>query len=161
MADRTTDASLRAVMACHPTGVTVVAACDEAGKPYGLTVNSFTSVSLDPPLVLVCIGHESSSHDRLVGASGFTVNVLSADQGAVAARFASEPSAGRFDDVDWAPSPYGAPILADTVAWIDCSLDEVLTAGDHSILLGRVESSGLSDQPALVFHRGRMASVDG
>jgi len=161
MDDWTTDPSLRDVMACHPTGVTVVAACDQAGEPYGLTVNSFTSVSLDPPLVLVCIGHESSSHDRLVGASGFAVNVLSAGQGAVAARFASEPSAGRFDDLDWAPSPSGDPVLAETVAWLDCTLDEVLTAGDHSILLGRVESSGLSDQPALVFHRGRMVSIDG
>ena len=160
MDDRTTDPSLRDVMACHPTGVTVVAACDHSGRPYGLTVNSFTSVSLHPPLVLVCIARESSSHDRLVVASGFSVNVLSAEQGAVAARFASEPSAGRFEDLDWVPSPSGAPILAESVAWLDCSLDEVLTAGDHSILLGRVESSGLSDQPALVFHRGRMASID-
>ena len=161
MDDRTTDPSLREVMACHPTGVTVVAVCDRAGEPYGLTVSSFTSVSLDPPLVLVCIGHESSSHDRLVEANSFAVNVLSAGQAAVAARFASGPSTGRFDDLDWAPSPSGDPILAETGAWLDCSLDEVLTAGDHSILLGRVESSGLSDQPALVFHRGRMASIDG
>ena len=161
MDDRTTDPSLREVMACHPTGVTVVAVCDQAGEPYGLTVNSFTSVSLDPPLVLVCIGRESSTHDRLVGASGFAINVLSAGQKAVAARFASEPSTGRFDDLEWAPSPSGDPILAEIVAWLDCSLDEVLTAGDHSILLGRVESSGLSDRPALVFHRGRMASIDG
>ena len=161
MDDLTTDASLREVMACLPTGVTVVAACDEEGEPYGLTVNSFTSVSLDPPLVLVCIGERSSCHDRLVGADSFSVNLLSAEQGDVALRFASEPSQGRFDEVDWFPNMSGDPVLAGTVAWIRCSLSEVLNAGDHSILLGRVESSGLTDQPALVLHRGRMGSTGG
>ncbi len=159
MDDRTTDPSLREVMACLPTGVTVVAACDAEGEPYGLTVNAFTSVSLDPPLVLVCIGHRSSSHDRLVRADSFSINLLSAEQGGVALRFANEPSQGRFDEVDWAPSPSGDPILVGTAAWIHCSLSEVLTAGDHSILIGRVESSGVTDQPALVFHRGRMGST--
>jgi len=159
MDDRTSEPLLREVMACLPTGVTVVAACDTDGEPYGLTVSSFTSVSLEPPLVLVCIGHRSSSHDRLVGGDSFSINLLSAEQEAVALRFAREPSQGRFDDVDWAPSPSGAPILAGTTAWIDCCLGEVLTAGDHSILLGRVESSGLTDRPALVFHRGRMGST--
>ena len=160
MEERTTDPSLRDVMARYPTGVTIVAACEPGGAPFGLTVNSFTSVSLDPPLVLVCIGHSSSSHDRLVSGRGFAVNVLAADQGDVALRFASEPSHGRFDDVEWGRSPSGDPVLSGAAAWLDCVLDEVLTGGDHSILLGRVESSGLSERPALVFHRGRMSSTD-
>ncbi|NIR40458.1 MAG: flavin reductase family protein, partial [Actinobacteria bacterium] len=70
----------------------------------GLTANSFTSVSLDPPLVLVCISHTSASHPGLVAAPAFTVNVLAADQGDVAVRFAADPSEGRFDDLEWAPA---------------------------------------------------------
>jgi flavin reductase (DIM6/NTAB) family NADH-FMN oxidoreductase RutF len=146
-------------MACYPTGVTIVAASDQGG-PYGLTVNSFTSVSLDPPLVLVCIGHTSSSHDRLVSADGFSVNLLAADQWEAAVRFATEPSEGRFDAVDWSPGPSGDPILADAVAWLDCELVQVLRGGDHSILLGRVEGAGVTDRAALVFHRGQMSSMD-
>ena len=99
--------SLREVMGVYPTGVTIVAGRDADGIPFGLTVNSFTSVSLDPPLVLVCIGHSSSSHDRLVSGESFCVNVLSGAQGDVAARFAREPSEGRFDDVPWAPGTTG------------------------------------------------------
>jgi len=156
-----TQATLREVMAAYPTGVTIVAACDEHGTPYGLTVNSFTSVSLDPPLVLVCIGHSSSSHDRLVEADGFTVSVLAHDQGGLAMRFASEPSEGRFDEVEWAESPSGDPVLRDAVAWLDCELAEVLRGGDHSILLGRVTSAGSTDRAALVFHRGRLSSSGG
>ena len=160
MDDRATFPSLREVMAAYPTGITVVADRDESGRPYGLTVNSFTSVSLDPPLVLVCIGQASSWHDILVTASGFTVNLLSAGQERVAKRFSRDPSEGRFEDVGWVPSPSGRPVLEGAVAWLDCSLDEVVSGGDHSILIGRVESSGLSDRPSLVFHRGRMTSME-
>lgn len=161
MDDRTTQPSLREVMAGFPTGVTIVAACDDTGVPYGLTVNSFTSVSLEPPLVLVCIDHSSSSHDRLVTAGTFTVNILSGDQEAVAKRFSSDPSESRFDEVAWRPGPAGDPLLVDGVAWLGCSLDRALGAGDHTILVGRVETAGASDRHALLFHRGRMSSTEG
>lgn len=150
------DASLREVMSIYPTGVTVVAASDPDGSPYGLTVNSFTSVSLDPPLILVCIGHTSTSHARLVAAPAFTVNVLAADQGRVAERFATEPSEGRFDDLEWVRAGSGAPVLEGAAAWLECSAYEVLDGGDHSIVLGKVERSLTSDRPALLFHRGRL-----
>ncbi|MDX1493894.1 MAG: flavin reductase family protein [Longimicrobiales bacterium] len=150
------DASLREVMSVYPTGVTVVASSDADGSPYGLTVNSFTSVSLDPPLVLVCIGHTSTSHARLVTAPAFTVNVLAADQEEVAQRFASEPSEGRFQELEWEPAASGAPILAGAAAWLECSRYEVLGGGDHSIVLGRVERSSVTERPALLFHRGRL-----
>lgn len=150
------DASLREVMSAYPTGVTVVAGSDPDGSPYGLTVNSFTSVSLDPPLILVCIGHTSTSHARLVAAPAFTVNVLAAEQEEVALRFATEPSEGRFDDIPWQPSVSGAPLIEGVAAWLECSAYEVLGGGDHSILVGKVERSGVSERPALLFHRGRL-----
>jgi flavin reductase (DIM6/NTAB) family NADH-FMN oxidoreductase RutF len=161
MDDRTTQPSLREVMSRYPTGVTIVASRDEDETPYGITVNSFTSVSLDPPLVLVCVGHRSTWHDRLVSADGFAVSVLAFGQDAIAARFAREPSAGRFDEVAWSPSPSGDPVVDGAVAWLDCTRFGVLDGGDHSILLARVEASGASDRPALVFHRGRLTSTAG
>jgi flavin reductase (DIM6/NTAB) family NADH-FMN oxidoreductase RutF len=154
------ESALREVMGSYPTGVTIVAGCDEAGEPFGLTVNSFTSVSLDPPLVLVCIGRASASHDRLVSGSGFSVNVLSGAQGDIAWRCAREPSEGRFDDVAWTASSSGAPILDGAAAWLDCAVHEVLEGGDHSIVLGRVVDASVSDLPALLFHRGRLSSTD-
>jgi len=161
MDDESRQPSLRQVMAGFPTGVTVVAAADATGRPYGLTVSSFTSVSLDPPLVLVCIGHSSSSHDRLVEAESFVVNILASDQAPTALRFSSEPSDGRFEEVTWSPGPMGDPILEGAVAWLACHTEEVHTGGDHSILLGRVWAASTSDRPALVFHRGQLSSTDG
>ncbi|KPJ84161.1 MAG: hypothetical protein AMS19_01650 [Gemmatimonas sp. SG8_23] len=149
--------TLREVMSSYPTGVTIVAGCDEDGQPYGLTVNSFTSVSLEPPLVLVCIGHTSTSHDRLVAASHFAVNVLSSGQSDLAMRFASEPSEGRFDDVSWRASEYGVPILEETTAWLECRMHAVLDGGDHSIVVGHVLRASAGDRPALLFHRGRLS----
>ena len=151
--------SLRGVMGAYPTGVTIVAARDEGGEPFGLTVNSFTSVSLDPPLVLVCISHASTSHDRLLATEDFAVSLLAGDQEAIAWRFAQEPSEGRFDDGRWTSAPSGAPVLEDALAWLDCRMHEVLDGGDHSIVVGRVVEATATDRPALLFHRGRLTST--
>jgi flavin reductase (DIM6/NTAB) family NADH-FMN oxidoreductase RutF len=148
-------------MGAYPTGVTIVAAREEGGEPFGLTVNSFTSVSLEPPLVLVCIGRTSTAHDRLVSAEHFAVSLLAGDQDAVAWRFAQEPSEGRFDDARWTPAPSGAPILDGALAWLDCETHEVLEGGDHSIIVGRVAEAEVTDRPALLFHRGRLTSTGG
>ena len=153
--------SHRHVMGSFPTGVTIVASRDSDGVPFGLTVNSFTSLSLEPPLILVCVGHSSTSHDRLIAGSHFSVNFLSAEQVDVASRFAREPSAGRFDDVEWRGTPSGCPVLDGVTAALDCAVHEVLQGGDHTILVGRVEGSWLNDRPAMVFHRGRFSSTDG
>ena len=153
--------SFRTVMSCFPTGVTVVATRDAEGQPLGLTVNSFTSVSLDPPLVLVCINTHANSHDPLLAAGGFTVSVLSGAQADIAGRFATRPSEGRFEGVEWTPAPSGNPVLAKCAAWLDCSIHEVVSAGDHTIVLARVEAAGWTDQPALLFHRGLLGPVGG
>jgi flavin reductase (DIM6/NTAB) family NADH-FMN oxidoreductase RutF len=150
---------LRDIMGRFPTGVTVVASLDAQGAAFGLTVNSFTSVSLDPPLVLVCIDGGAASYRSLMVAQHFAVSVLASDQAGVADRFASGPSEGRFEDVRWHGAGYGSPVLDGAVAWLECSRHEVFAAGDHSILLGRVESVGGEDRPALLFHRGRYGSA--
>ncbi len=151
-------ASLREVMGSYPTGVTIVASRDPDGTPFGLTMNSFTSVSLDPPLILVCVGHSSTSHDRMVTGQGFSVSILASDQGEVAARFAREPSEGRFNEVDWLEAPSGNPAISGAVAVLDCSVHAVHQGGDHSVLIGRVEHATVSELPALVFHRGAFSA---
>jgi flavin reductase (DIM6/NTAB) family NADH-FMN oxidoreductase RutF len=149
----------RRVMGHFPTGVTVVAASDASGEPYGLTVNSFTSVSLDPPLVLVCIDQAANSHDRLLAADGFTVSVLAADQAGIAARFATTPSQQRFRDLTWEWSPRGDPVVKGSAAWLACTLRSWQRAGDHTILVAHVDALGDRDTDGLVFHRGRYGTV--
>ena len=155
------DASLREVMSSYPTGVTIVAAQEGEGEPFGLTVNSFTSLSLDPPLVLVCIGHSSVSHDRLIASDAFSVSLLAGDQGAIAGRFARDPSEGRFDEIEWEAGSLGAPLIRGSMAWLECARYDVLAGGDHSILVGRVEHSVVTGRDALVYQRGRLSSLGG
>lgn len=147
--------AFREAMGRYPTGVTVVTALDADGAPVGVTVNSFTSVSLTPPLVLVCLGLTSSSHDALVATPRFRIHILADDQTDVAARFAVTPSEQRFDGLAWeGDEPDDPPRISDVAAWMSCTLDTVHRAGDHSILVGRVTAVGTSDREALVFHRG-------
>lgn len=153
-------AVFREVMRTYPTGVTVVTAADDSGAPLGLTVNSFTSVSLDPPLVLVCIDRAAGSHDRLVSAGRFIVNVLAADQGDVAARFAADPPEERFSGLPWRAAAGGGPILEGGAAWLACTIEAVHAAGDHSILVARVTDGHATGAPSLVFFHGAYAELE-
>jgi flavin reductase (DIM6/NTAB) family NADH-FMN oxidoreductase RutF len=155
----THEARFKSVMGRFPTGVTVVAARDRDGEPCGLTVSSFASVSLVPPLVLVCIDRAATSHDRIVEAGGFGISILASTQTAVAERFAVEPAEGRFDDVAWNPSETGHPIIEGAAAWIDCEIHEVVPGGDHSILIGRAVAEGVGGANSMVYHRGAFGSA--
>jgi len=152
--DQKDSESFRHVMSRFPTGVTVVAALLPDGTPRGLTVNAFTSVSLDPPLVLVCIDKSAASHGQLREAGRFAVTVLSVDQAAIASHFASHSHDDRFDSVTWRTSKGGSPILDEGAAWVDCVVERVIPAGDHSIFLGRVIGAESSGQEPLLFHAG-------
>jgi flavin-dependent trigonelline monooxygenase, reductase component len=156
---RTRQAGFLEVMRRFPTGVTIVATMGPDAEPAGLTVSSFTSVSLDPPLVLVCVDRTSDTHDRLVDGSGFAISVLSAGQADVALRFAAEPAEGRFDVAPWRGGPKGQPIICGAAAWLECATHEILPGGDHSIVLGRVEASGIGDELSMVYHGGVFGSM--
>lgn len=151
--------AFRQALGRFPTGVTVVTARNGDGRPCGMTVNSFTSVSLDPPLVLVCIDRAATCHGPMIEAGTFAVSVLTEEQSDLAARFAVVPSESRFQEVDWRESPTGDPVLEGCAAWLSCTLEASYPAGDHSILVGRVEELGLGDRDALVFYRGGYRSV--
>ncbi|KEJ90079.1 flavin reductase family protein [Sulfitobacter donghicola] len=145
--------ALRNAFGAFMTGVTVVTAYDEAGEPIGFTANSFSSVSLDPPLVLVCLANSSRNYEALTKAKGFAVNILSETQKDISNTFA-RPVEDRFAGISWRKGPYGAPVIEGTSAWFDCSSFNVVEAGDHVILIGQVEAFEDSTKPGLGYVRG-------
>jgi len=155
--------AFRRAMGSFPTGVTIVTvACDD-GTMHGVTVNSFSSVSLDPMLVLVCLNGTSRAVDLIEGAGAFVVNVLSVAQQDVSRWFANQhrpPGPAMFDGVPLEPGVTGCPILADAAASFDCRLRQSYHAGDHLIVLGEVVT--LIHRPQLeplIFHAGTYKSL--
>jgi flavin reductase (DIM6/NTAB) family NADH-FMN oxidoreductase RutF len=146
--------TLRDVFGSFATGVTVVTTTQADGVPRGFTANSFTSVSLDPPLVLVCIARTASSCATFADAPGFAVNVLAEDQGDVSGLFASNV-ASKFAQCDWTAGPGGVPLIRGALARVVCSHDSVVEAGDHIILIGRVTAIAARMGSPLGFFRGR------
>ena len=146
--------SYRTVLGHFATGVTIITAMD-GNEPIGVSANSFSSVSLDPPLVLFCASKDSSTWPRIEAAGKFTVNILNEHQEDVCRVFATK-GADRFTTVGWRQATHsGAPILDRVLAWIDCEIDAEHAAGDHIIVVGRVQEVGVErDGKPLVFFRG-------
>jgi flavin-dependent trigonelline monooxygenase, reductase component len=145
--------ALRDAFGSFLTGVTVITANDASGRPIGFTANSFASVSIDPPLLLVCIAKTSRNFATVTSAKGFAVNVLSDKQMTVSNTFA-KPVEDRFATVEWKHGPHGSPILASVSAWFDCSMEKIVDAGDHAILIGHVEAFENGAMAGLGFARG-------
>jgi 3-hydroxy-9,10-secoandrosta-1,3,5(10)-triene-9,17-dione monooxygenase reductase component len=148
------DAKFRQVLGHFSTGVSVITAVHN-DAPVGLAVGSFASLSLDPPLVLVCPGSQSSSWPKIREVGSFCVNILGANQEHVCRVFASkEPD--KFASIGWEASPItGAPRIEGVLAWIDCDIETVHPGGDHDIVIGRVRDLDASDEHGpLVFYRG-------
>jgi flavin reductase (DIM6/NTAB) family NADH-FMN oxidoreductase RutF len=147
--------TLRDALGCFATGVTVVTCLDDGGKPAGLTVNSFTSVSLDPPLLLVCVHKMATSAPALTSASHFAVNVLQTGQQPASITFSTRVE-NRFGDTPWSCGEAGAPILKDSLSVFECERFAVYDGGDHHILVGQVVKASFdaSLDPLLSF-RGR------
>lgn len=147
----------RTVCGRFATGVTVATAIDGKGGRWGLTANSFSSVSLDPPLVLFSIDHAATSHDAFVNASGYTVNILAENQEALSNRFSFVKDSDRFDGVPLADMlPGEAPILAGCLGAAVCELEKAIPGGDHTILLGRVKRIVVGEEGLrpLLYYRG-------
>ncbi len=151
--------ALRHAFGAFTTGVTVVATLGEGGTPWGFTANSFTSVSLDPPLLLVCIAKTSGSFKAFVESKHFAVNVLASSQRETAMTFAAGGK-DKFKGVSWRGEESGSPVLEGCVAWFDCGLEELIEAGDHVILLGRVLAFGETSEPPLAYSRGHYLSFE-
>jgi flavin reductase (DIM6/NTAB) family NADH-FMN oxidoreductase RutF len=140
----------RRVCAQFATGITVVTVVDENGHPHGMTVNSFSSVSLDPPLVLVSIDLRNSILGHFLSASAFAINILAEGQADLSRRFASV-SEKRFEGVNWQHSPLGMPLLDGVLAHLDCLVARTFEVGDHTILIGEVRHASYTEGRPLVY----------
>ncbi|MGW2700966.1 flavin reductase family protein [Streptomyces sp. NPDC001340] len=157
-------AEFRRVLGHFATGVTVITAppADGSASPAGFACQSFSSLSLDPPLVCFMVGRTSTTWPRIARAGVFCVNVLGADQGELCRAFAIS-GADKFAGVAHSPAPVsGSPRLAGAAAWIDCTIHAVHTGGDHLIVVGRVVALEAAERgDPLLFHRGRFGRLDG
>ena len=143
----------RNVLGHFPTGVTAVTAVNN-GRPVGMAIGSFTSVSLEPPLVAFLPGKESGSWKEIHESGSFCVNVMAQDQLEVCGVMASRTE-DKFADVEWSTAPSGSPIIAGSIAYIDCEIEAVHDGGDHDIVVGRVlELEVMESKPPLVFFQG-------
>lgn len=150
--------ALRDVFGAFATGVTVITTRQSDGTPRGFTANSFTSVSLDPPLLLVCIAKSAHSSDVFCSAPHFAVNILGENQKAVSGLFASQ-AADKFDRVDWQPGAANTPLLDGSLANLVCEREKLVDAGDHIVLLGRVIAHQTEPQKPLGYFKGNYFSV--
>ncbi len=147
--------TLRDAMGCFATGVTIITAHNADGIPIGLTANSFTSVSLDPPLLLVCIANNAGSAEALRTVKNFAVNVLQIGQQPTSNRFAGKGE-DRFANTRWQVGECGAPVLLGSLGVFECERDSLHEAGDHFILIGRVEKASFEPRrDPLLYFRGK------
>jgi flavin-dependent trigonelline monooxygenase, reductase component len=140
------------------TGVSIATVMDEDGTPYGLTVNSFTSVSLCPPLILICLAHTIRMIEPFRRCKYFGITVLAEDQRHLSDRFA-HPSEDRFEGQDWTRGQTGAPVFPGALAVIECALHDCLTAGDHDIFVGEVVSAHWHHGEPLVYFGSQYRSL--
>lgn len=144
---------LRDAFGSFMTGVTVVTTCKDDGTPLGFTANSFASVSLDPALLLVSIAKTSSNYNNFANASHFAINILAEEQKDISNTFA-RPSDDRFANLAWTKSTSHNPVIDQVSAWFDCTTYQVVDAGDHAILIGKVEDFGSAGFAGLGYYRG-------
>ena len=149
---------LRDIAGSFATGVTVVTSRANDGTPIGMTVNSFTSLSLDPPMVLVTIAKRASLYADFMRAESFAVNVLCAEQEGLSRTFAAK-GIDRFAHLDYRQQATGAPVLDGVLGYFDCKVTERYEGGDHIILVGEVVDGDVNEGQPLLFFKGQYASI--
>jgi len=157
--NQSTKQDLRQILGKFLTGVTVVTTIDRHDVPVGFTANSFTSVSLDPPLVLVCLAQSAGLVSVFRRATSFAINILSVDQETTSNGFARK-DADRFANVDWQEKVTGSPIIKGCAAWLDCEMYEKIIAGDHIILIGKIQDAEKTALHPLGYYQGRYCAID-
>lgn len=150
----------RQLLGRFATGVTVLTTRTAGGVAIGMTASSVASVSLDPPLVLVCVDQTSDMHAAMQQATHFVLNVLAAEQEAISRRFAaSDPPADRFRGVSYRDNERGIAVLEGVVAHIECEKETAVPGGDHTVFFGRVLSGAATDRRPLLYYRGGYAGL--
>ncbi|GAB3854449.1 hypothetical protein GCM10028801_08590 [Nocardioides maradonensis] len=148
---------MRQTMGRFATGVAVITT-ELDGVPHGMTVNSLTSVSLDPPLLLVCFNHGARTAEAVVERGRFVVNVLARRQQEIALRFAARGE-DHFAGLDLEYGEHSLPVVPNALAHLDCEVERVIEAGDHTVVLGAVSATCASPGEPLAFHAGRFADI--
>jgi flavin reductase (DIM6/NTAB) family NADH-FMN oxidoreductase RutF len=151
--------TFRAALGRFASGVTVVTTLDDQEQDHGMTVSAFCSVSLAPPLVLACIGHDASMHPVMLRADRFGVSILAVGQEPVARRFADQRS-DRFDGVGYSRGRMGVALLDDALAHLECTIVDRRDAGDHTIVVGEVESAASHQGRPLLYYRGGYTQLE-
>lgn len=144
---------LRRVMGHFATGVTVITTIGKDGRPFGLTANAFTSVSLEPPLLLISVDKKAESYPCFEESRVFTVNILSEEQEALSRKFAVS-GGNKFEGVAYHNGANGVPILEGTLAYLECKLYAAYEGGDHTLYLGEIEQTETVERKPLLFFRG-------
>lgn len=144
---------VRGVHRSYATGVAVVTTAVD-GAPFGLAVNAFSSVSLEPPLVLVCVSTTAKTHDHLYRGEHIGINFLAHDQVELASLFATS-GGDKFAAIAWAPGGSGVPVLDGVSSWLEVEIEQRLAAGTHTIFVGRVIAADAPARPPLIYHDGR------
>ena len=149
---------LRDVLGCFATGVCVVTTVGDQGRPVGMTINSFSSVSLDPPLILWSIGLNTPSRSAFQRHGSFAINIMGKAAKDTTLNFA-KPSDDKFSGVDWHQGHNGIPVLREAMAVLECEMEKQVIAGDHEIFIGRVVRLKASEAEPLLFHKGKFAEL--
>jgi flavin reductase (DIM6/NTAB) family NADH-FMN oxidoreductase RutF len=150
----------RRVLGHFAAGVTIITTVGDDGKPYGLTATAFTSVSLEPPLVLVCVDKRAESHPHFHASRVFAVNFLAADQQELSRRFAVS-GGDKFTAITLCPGVTGAPLLAGVLGYLECRTTDICEGGDHTIFIGQVEAADARAGEPLVYFRGMYGRIGG
>ncbi len=152
--------AFRSVLGRFASGITVVTTCTDDGHDHGMTVSAFCSVSLNPPLVLVCVAKNAEMYKVLKKVSHFTVNVLASHQEALSRRFADLDAEQRFEGIGFRRGKFGAPVLHDILAYVECGIQERRDAGDHGIVIGEVQHAAAREDRPLLYYRGGYAQLE-
>ncbi|HET7585135.1 MAG TPA: flavin reductase family protein [Gemmatimonadaceae bacterium] len=152
-------ATFRSVLGRFASGVTIVTARDGDGVDHGMTVSAFSSLSLEPPLVLICVERDATMHPVLHAVSAFAVNILSSEQEHLSRAF-SERESDRFEGVGFTRGLTGAPLLDDALAHLECTLEARHDGGDHTIFVGRVAAARAGEGRPLLYYRGGYAQLE-
>lgn len=152
--------SFRSVLGRFASGITVVTTRDAEQRDVGMTVSAFCSVSLDPPLVQVCVDRAASLHAAMLTTTRYGVSILAAEQEALSRRFATAESARRFDGIGYRRGESGVVLLDDALAHLECRIVASHEAGDHTMFVGEVESATARSARPLLYYRGGYAQLE-
>jgi flavin reductase (DIM6/NTAB) family NADH-FMN oxidoreductase RutF len=152
--------SFRSVLGRFASGITIVTTLDAQGRDVGMTVSAFASVSLQPPLISVCIDHAASMHKAIAAADRFGVNILASEQEALSRRFAAVESSHRFEGIGYERGESGVVLLDDALGHMECLRVAQHEAGDHTLFIGEVERALARDARPLLYYRGGYAQLE-